>query len=304
MIKGLTILTAIGLSISFNVSCGQSSFSNNPDSVVFHTEDIHVFWKVFDKSSPKFHSKLFQEEYIDVGSKGLKGFINYRIENGQNLSKMIKSNLTYYKTIRESSLSIDGKRERFYECFKNLKKIYSKAVFPDVYFVIGAKNSGGTTFSDGLIIGAEMFGKPTNEFEPVVDIEYVDEVVAHELVHFQQNYSVSNSLLSQCIKEGSADFICELISGDHSNKKIYEYGDMHTTELWEEFKKEKDNTNWSNWLYRAKDKNRPKDLGYWIGYKITKAYYDKMDNKAKAINDILNITDFNDFLAKSGYDGQ
>ncbi|HEU5290069.1 MAG TPA: DUF2268 domain-containing putative Zn-dependent protease [Cyclobacteriaceae bacterium] len=250
--------------------------------------------------------KFFKKEYINIGSKGLKGFIKFRIEDGKNLSKTIKSNLDYYQSIRESSFLIDQKRERFYECFRGLKKIYSKAVFPDVYFVIGAKNSGGTTFKEGLILGAEMFGKTTNTFSPVLDIDYIDEVVTHELIHFQQNYASNNSLLAQCIREGSADFICELIAGDHSNKKIYEYGDAHEQELWEEFLTLKDNSssNWGNWLYSFKDKSRPKDLGYWMGYQITQAYYNGMNDKQEAIHDILNITDFNTFLKKSGYNGK
>ena len=304
MIKRLTILTLISLTAPFNELSGQDNFSGNPDSVVFHTMDINNFWKVFDKTAPEFDPKAFQEEYINIGSKGLKGFINFRIVDGKNLSNTIKSNLAYYNSIRESSFLIDKKRERFYECFRNLKGIYSRAVFPDVYFVIGAKNSGGTIFSGGLIIGAETFGKTTDTFTPTLDIDYIDEVVAHELIHFQQNYSKNNSLLAQCIKEGAADFICELIAGAHSNKKIYEYGDAHTKELWEKFVKEKDNTNWGNWLYYTSDKSRPKDLGYWMGYKISKAYYDKMVDKEKAISDILNITDFREFLEKSGYNGQ
>jgi hypothetical protein len=281
---------------------GQEEFSNNPDSVIFHTEDIHTFWKVFDKTFPELDAKSFQEEYIDVGSAGLKGFIGSRIQDGENLSNIIRSNLPYYQAIRETSFSIDNNRERFHECFRRLKEIYPKAVFPDVYFVIGAKNSGGTIFDRGLIIGVEMFGKATDEPKPISDIEYIDEVVAHELVHFQQHYPNDNSLLAQCIREGAADFICELIAGDHTNKKIYEYGDAHAEELWQEFVNEKDSTYWKNWLYntRYNTSSRPSDLGYWIGYKITEAYYDNMSDKRKAINDILNITDFNEFLTRSG----
>jgi hypothetical protein len=281
-----------------------SKFSGNPTDAKFHTEDILNFWKTFDEASPDFSANVFQEKYIDAGSKGLKGFLKYRIENGKNLSKTVKENLDYYKAIRESSLSIDNKKERFYEYFANLKKIYPEAVFPDVYFVIGAKNSGGTAFDDGLIVGAEMFGKETNDFKPRIDIDYVDEVVAHELVHFQQNYTSNNTLLAQSIREGSADFICELIAGTHSNVKIYEYGDAHTTELWKEFVTQMNGNNWTDWLYSSKDKSRPKDLGYWMGYKITKAYYNKADDKKKAIKDILNIKDFNSFLTNSGYNGE
>lgn len=304
MIKRLTLLILFILTTHFSKSIAQSNFSTNPDSVTFHTEDIHTFWKVFDETTPKFDPKIFQKEYIDAGSEGLKGFIKFRIEDGKNLSKTIKSNLNYYQSIRESSFIIDEKKERFYECFRNLKKIYSKAVFPDVYFVIGVKNTGGTTFNGGLIIGAEMYGKQTETFTPRIDIDYIDEVVAHELVHFQQNYVKNNTLLAQCIREGSADFVCELIAGTHSNNKIYEYGNAHTKELWEEFLKAKDNTTWQPWLYGSKDQSRPKDLGYWMGYKITQAYYNKMVDKEKAIDDILNITDFNNFFEKSGYSGQ
>ena len=239
-----------------------------------------------------------------VSSSGVKGFIKNRIENGNNLSKTIKANLNYYEAIRESSLSIDKKRERFYECFDNLKKIYPEAVFPDVYFVIGAKNSGGTAFNEGLIIGAEMFGKDKNDFKPVIDIDYVDEVVAHELIHFQQKYAQNNTLLAQCIREGSADFICELIAGSHSNTKIHEYGNTHARELWNEFVIQMNGTNWGNWLYSSKDKSRPKDLGYWIGYKIARAYYTNAVDKIKAIQEILNIKDFNSFLADSKYNGE
>jgi len=276
---------------------------STPDSIKFHTEDIERFWKVFDKTSPKFDAKVFQKEYIDSGSVGLKGFLKYRIEDGKHLSKTIKSDVEYYKSIRESSLSIANRGEMFYECFAKLKNIYSRAVFPDVYFVIGAKNSGGTSFSGGLIIGAEMFGKPTETFSPNVNIEFIDEVVAHELIHFQQNYPINKTLLAQCIREGSADFICEIIAGSHSNKIIHEYGNAHTQELWNEFLKAKDKTDWTNWLYYSKDKSRPKDLGYFIGYKITEAYYNQADDKTKAIDDILNIVDFNAFLNKSGYSG-
>ena len=201
-------------------------------------------------------------------------------------------------------MSIDKKRDRFYECFDNLKKIYPEAVFPDVYFVIGAKNSGGTAFNEGLIIGAEMFGKEKNDFKPVIDIDLVDEVVAHELIHFQQKYAQNNTLLAQCIREGSADFICELIAGSHSNTKIHEYGNGHARELWNEFVIEMNGTNWTNWLYSSKDKSRPKDLGYWIGYKITRAYYTNAVDKIKAIQEILNIKDFNSFLADSKYNGE
>jgi hypothetical protein len=293
--KLLSIICLIASATAF----GQTY--SNPDSVTLHTEDITLFWKVFDETAPKFNANTFQTEYLDAGSPGLKGFINMRIESGGNLSKNIKKNLDYYSAVRESTLSITGKIGKLQEYFHALKKLYDPAVFPDVYFVIGVQNSGGTTFKGGLIIGAEMFGKETGTFKPHVAIEKIELVVVHELIHYQQNYTPNNTLLAQSIREGSADFICELVSGTHSNTAIHEYGNSHAVELWVEFSSKMIGTDWTPWLYSTKDKSRPKDLGYWMGYKIVKAYYDKAQDKSQAVHDILNITDFNEFLKKSGY---
>lgn len=303
MTKGLA-LSVIALASFVNQLSGQSTFPNDPDSAKIHTEDIALFWKVYDATQPALDGKTFQKDYLNAGSEGLKGFIKNRIESGEHLSKTVKENLSYYNAIRNSSFSISSKRDEFYKYFRNLKSIYPSAVFPDVFFVIGARNTGGTTFKGGLIIGAEMFGKETDNFKPRLNIEVIDLVVIHELIHFQQNYASDNTLLAQSIREGAADFICELVTGSHSNKSIYEYGDWHEKALWFEFKEKMNSKNWTPWLYYSKDTSRPKDLGYWMGYKIVKSYYDNMEDKGKAIHNILNINNFNDFLVKSKYNPQ
>lgn len=302
MIKKLTFF--ISLCFISIVSFGQNTLSYNPDSVTLHTEDIDLFWKVFDETKPKFNGKIFQTHYLDAGSSGLKGFIRMRIESGSNLSKTIKKNLDYYTAVRESTLSIDDRIGKLQEYFHTFKKLYPAAVFPDVYFVIGAKNTGGTTFSGGLIIGAEMFGQKTETFQPRIDIENLELIVIHELIHYQQKYSSTKTLLGQSIREGSADFICELVTGSHPYTEQHAYGNSHEQQLWNEFSQKMNSTDWTPWLYYTKDDSRPKDLGYWMGYKISKAYYDTQNNKAQAIHDILNITDFTEFLKKSGYAGQ
>jgi len=303
MIKKLTTLVLLAFA-SLMAFGQQLTFPNNPDSVTFHTEDIDLFWKVFDETAPTFNAMAFQTNYLDVGSPGLKGFIKMHIESGTNLSKTIKKNLSYYTEVRASTLSIEGKKAKLREYFLKLKDIYPAAVFPGVYFVIGAKSTGGTTFKGGLIMGAEMFGKETETFKPRINIETLELVVVHELAHYQQTYSANNSLLAQSIREGTADFVCELITGSHPNTAVHKYGNSHELELWTEFSQALNSKNWSPWLYYKKDDSRPKDLGYWMGYKIVKAYYDKAENKNQALHDILNITNFTDFLTKSGYAGQ
>jgi hypothetical protein len=47
-------------------------------------------------------------------------------------------------------------------------------------------------------------------------------LTAHELVHTQQNLkSTATNLLGLCLKEGSADFIAELLIGKKLKRLIY-----------------------------------------------------------------------------------
>lgn len=79
--------------------------------------------------------------------------------------------------------------------------------------------------------------------------------------------------------------------------------DTHGKELWATLKSKLCNTNTDNVLYnRETVKNKPADLGYYIGYKITKAYYDQAADKKQAIIDILEMNDPIHFLEASGYE--
>ena len=61
-------------------------------------------------------------------------------------------------------------------------------------------------------------------------------------------------------------------------------------------------TDLSKWMYNAfKIKDRPGDLGYYMGYKISKAYFQNARDKRQAIHDVLNIKDFQDFFKRSRY---
>lgn len=280
----------------------QSGFPQSPDSAVIYTADIPLFWKVFDETKPDFDPDKLKAGYLDAGSPGLKGFIFMRIESGKNLSKTISADPSYYEHVRPASLEIDKNRDVLKGYLFKMEALYPPSVFPAIYFVIGARNSGGTTFKGGLIVGAEMFGHATPGFTPRLPFSAVNLIVIHELVHFQQQYVMDNTLLGQSIREGAADFVCELVTGSHANRYFYGYGDAREKELWDEFKTKMDGTKWEGWLYsKPKEDGRPNDLGYWMGYKIVRAYYEKAADKGKAVADILNIRDMKAFLAASGY---
>lgn len=45
----------------------------------------------------------------------------------------------------------------------------------------------------------------------------------------------------------------------------------------------------------------PADLGYWVGYRIVKSYYQHADDKHEAVRDIFEMKNPDEFLAKSGW---
>lgn len=270
---------------------GQNGYPEKPENAQFISTDIPRFWEAFDKIDQG--GNPFKE-YLNEGSQGLKDFIKYRIESPKNLRKTAKKKNEDYKAIRENSFKMDSCVSQIMQYYSNLEEIYPDAVYPPTYFVIGAFNSGGTSKESGLIIGVEM----------QKSIEYIPGIVAHELIHYNQNYPENrNTLLEQSITEGSADFVAELIINSTPNGENFKFGRSNKEELCKEFVKIMNDTGYHGWLYGSSvlKEGRPRDLGYWIGYEICKAYYSKSKDKNEALSEILNIKDFESFLENSGY---
>jgi hypothetical protein len=86
--------------------------------------------------------------------------------------------------------------------------------------------------------------------------------------------SANQSLLAQSLGEGCASFLAAIITGDDPTKAANQYGLAHEHDLWIEFQRDMMSTNVSNWLYDGdRSKDRPADLGYFIGARICGAYY-------------------------------
>lgn len=304
----ILFLVIIGLIAS---AAGQTT-NTDPDAAKIVTSDIDLFWKAYDKAKPENDLVIYRDEYLKKGSVGLKEFTRLRIGNSCGLVDMINKAPRYYAALREPSLKVASYEKQIRASFHKLKEIYPAATFPDVYFVIGKMNSAGTASDAGLFIGVDMFGKnPGAPLDELLDwhravigsTDRLPNIVAHELVHFEQKYPNDNTLLGLALKEGIADFIAELIAGDTINPHLHKYGDPIEKDLWGQFKKEMTGTDVSNWLYQGdKAKDKPADLGYYMGYKIAESYYKNVADKKQAVKDILEIQDFPKFLASSHYE--
>lgn len=66
----------------------------------------------------------------------------------------------------------------------------------------------------------------------------------------------------------------------NTNKAANDYGNKNEERLCKEFVARMDSTDYQDWLYGVSGKDdRPSDLGYWIGYKITEQYFKKSPDK-------------------------
>ena len=266
--------------------------SASPDSARLVTSDIALFWKTLDRAPADSLAEYLQREYLEKASVGVRDFIQGRIMSAEDLASYVRSNRAKYDTVRAANLEVTRAEPQIRAAFRKLKELYPAAVFPDVYFVIGRFNSGGTASQRGLLIGAEMYRDPAA----------LPGIVAHELIHFQQHYPAAK-LLEHAFMEGSADFVGNLIAGRQINNAAHQYGMQHEAELWAEFSKHFDDTNYFPWMYGRPTDGKPNDLGYFIGYRIAQAYYEKARDKRQALREIITARNGNvrELLAMSGY---
>ena len=313
-----TIVLTICILFISTVSLAQSEpqLNHDPATVKFVTADIDNFWRAYDLAAKEIDKAkrvaIFQTEYLDKGSPGLKDFVRLRIKKVESLVNAIDSMPKYYASIRPQTLQVQRMEKRMRAAFEKFKSLYPTAVFPDVYFLIGITSSGGTTGSSGLLIGTEMYGKtaktPLDELSGwlrvvLSNIDYVPAIVAHESCHYNQRYNSApeqRHLLGKALQEGSCDMIGELISGRTINEHLKIYGRTHDAEIWRDFEASMYKQDISNWFYNATTaKDRPADLGYYVGYLITQSYYRNAKDKRQAIHDILNIQDARAFYEAS-----
>ena len=314
-----TIALTIFILFVSTVALAQSGpqLNRDPATVKFVSSDIKNFWRAYDLAAKETDKAkrvaIFQAEYLDKGSAGLKDFLRLRINSAETLVGTIDRMPKYYASIRPQTLQVHRMEKRMRAAFKKFKSIYPEAVFPDVYFLIGVTNSGGTTGPSGLLIGTEMYGKteksPMDELRPwlrtvLSTVDNVPAIVAHESCHYNQRYNAApdqRHLLGKALQEGACDTIGELISGRNINDHLKVYGKTHDAEIWRDFEADMYKPDYSKWIYNALiAKDRPADLGYYVGYLITRSYYDNAKDKRQAVHDILNIKDARAFYEASG----
>ena len=325
----------VGLLIPF-LTYGQAG-----QKAQYVTTDIANFWRMFDQLKEAKNKQdtltLIQTLYIDKASSGLKQYYGFARKGTPDIPgaylKMIRHYSDYLQSIRTATESVQNYISVFDQTLGQLKLLYPDFRLPKTYFCIGFLNGAGrsmpdttgkTLYDKALYIGAEMSCISDNaNFDNTppwlkgvtTTVKKVNELVAHESVHMQQKRPTEGkySTLYLAWAEGGAVLAVDLItknkgllSASGLTEKTYKYGIAHEKELWNEFKQDfasGDISREEKWFYNGEMNGRPKDLGYFLGYRMCLSYYNQTADKKQAFATMLDETDYTSFMKRSRYEG-
>jgi hypothetical protein len=270
---------------------------------VIEIEDVQRFYALYDEMHGYPTADALQHRYIEGGSDGLRTLARLRNVSGQAIADAIAKRPTMYAQTRGCIEALPRARTRLSAALEKLKQAYPEARFPPITIAIGKGKPVGVGGRDtGVQIGAEALCANA-WINPDTEDRFV-RVIAHEFAHVQQRASFSESedatVLSASLEEGAAEFVTELTTGSVAYAYMARLVDGREKEIETAFAADIDKTDLSGWLYNSTPE-KPADLGYWVGYRIVKSYYQRADDKRQALRDIFEMTDPKTFLAESGW---
>ena len=272
---------------------------------VVHTEDVDLFYRVYAAAGGHPTAEQLQHDYLDRGSDGLQVLVSERNVTGQRIADMLARNPSLYSGAKRCLAVLPRARERLEAALHELGRLYPEARFPPVTVAIGRGKPVAIGAPDtGIQVGLEALCA-IDWLNPDVEDRIVY-VLAHEYAHVQQVHAdaisekESPTVLDVSLVEGIAEFVAELTAGEIAYSRNAAAAAGRELEIETRFAADVDKTDLSDWVYNATP-DTPGDLGYWVGYRIAKAYYRNAPDKRQALREIFEMDDPKVFLEKSGW---
>src|ERR1700683_4997456 len=273
---------------------------------VIHTEDVTRFYQVYDNTHGHPAAEELQHDYLDLGSNGLREFAKLRRISGVAIAEALTKHPEIYSDARRCMAVLPNVRRRLKGARALLGRLYPEARFAPVTIAVGrGKPVGTTSVNTGVLIGLEALCASNDQSDPDPSDRFVH-VIAHEYAHIQQLSAYTNdenpTVLEAALIEGGAEFTAELISGGVAYYQAGVWARGRENEIETAFVSDEDKTDLSKWFYNGKGTSDwLGDLGYWVGYRITKSYYQHAAYKRQALRDILEVSGPKLFLSRSGW---
>jgi len=270
---------------------------------VIHTEDVARFYQVYDAAGGHPSRDQLQKDYLDRGSEGLHHFAKARNVTAERIADNLAKHPQMYLDARRCADVLPRVRLRLAAAIRKLAALYPDAQLLPVTIVVGrGKPVGIASSRSGVQIGLEALCA-TTWMNPNLEDRFVH-TIAHEYGHVQQLAALDDdehpTVLEASLIEGGAELTAELISGEVGYSQLAAATRGREQELETAFAADEDSTDLSRWLYNS-TLERPGDLGYWVGWRIVKSYYQHAADKRRAFREILEMTDPHVILEKSGW---
>lgn len=276
-----------------------------PPRVAIVTSDVDRFFALADDPALAAQPDQLAARYLADPSPGLVEFMALRRITPEKLAAALRDKPQVFQDARGCAAKLPNVRARLVAATDRLAQIYPAARFPSITVAIGRATTAGTANAKGLYIGLEALCAA--KFIEADDEDRFVHVIAHEYVHAQQPLAQiedrEESVLRAALVEGAAEFVAEQMSGSVGYPLLHIWARGREKELETAFLAEKDaRAIGSRWLYNQRGTDGwPGDLGYWVGYRVAKSYYNRAPDKAAAIKAIIEMRDPAAFLAESGW---
>ena len=298
----MNIRNVLAAAAGFGLVSATNPARPNPE---IRIDDVSRFYALYDATAGKPTAQQIQQQYLDESSPGLIEFAKLRDITSDRMATAIADRPAVFADARRCADTLPAVKVRLADALAKLREVYPQATFPPVTVAIGRGKTGGTANASGVMIGLEALCA-VEFFKPDMEGSLVH-IIAHEYAHVQQPSAQvedpDDPVLKGALIEGGAEFIAELISGSVSYPHLATATKGREKEFETAFLADVDKKIvGSKWLYNGFGTPEwPGDLGYWVGYRITKAYYVRSKDKKAAVREIIQMSDFKAFLAKSGW---
>lgn len=272
-------------------------------AIEIQTEDVTRFYEIYDRANGRPTAAQLQRFYVEPGSEGLHHLMRVRNVNAERIARALAEQPELYRNARACLDALPRIRGRLRLSFDNLLRRYPEASRPPISILISrGKPVAIAGPGTGVQVALEALCSDTAARYLGADIEdrFVY-LIAHEYIHVQQAPEQPNpTVLERALQEGVADFLGELISGGISNMAVHQSARGRELEIEKSFAADVDRRDLSAWFDNT-TKEEVGQLGYWVGYRIAKAYFSNAADPQAAIREMIRMTDAHDFLAESGW---
>jgi hypothetical protein len=256
-----------------------------------------------------------QAGYLDGAGEGVRVFTPHRIQTADHLAKAVAAQpKDYAYAIRTCLPLLDGLNAELRAVYLAFAGLLPERKLPRVHVVFGAGNSGGTASPEAQVIGLEVMcsqGTPPERFA-----QNMRSLFAHETVHSWQpalTQEPKDLLLFAAFNEGVPDLLASWVTGREPSPEREAWARPREAEIWRRFEADRrawlagDRSAIGRWFGNAfgplngVPEGWPRELGYWVGMQIARAYVAQAADPRAAFNALIERRDPEALLQTSGY---